>query len=344
MLVGFNGWETKELDPATTVDLCSRINCPGLVIHGTHDTLVPWSRGLALAEKLHYPVVLLDGSGHGPHARDPVKINLLIREFADSVALRDTIGTDAGPGAGRQRVRRARRCLLHHEVFGDGAPTVMLLPTWSIVHSRMWKAQIPYLARHFRVVTFDGRGCGRSGRPVGPAAYTHEQFAADAVAVLDATDTDTAVLVGQSSGARWGIQLAADHPDRVLGFVSIASTAPLVPDHLGRAAGRRRSSDSRSQQPFWEHDYPGSSSSSSAGCSPNRTRRSRSRTPSGGASTSDATTLADIYRGILVTDPEWFREACTRVSCPVLVIHGDEDAIRPHAGASPWQKPPMAGW
>ena len=52
-----------------------------------------------------------------------------------------------------------------YEVYGSGEPTVLLLPTWSIIHSRHWKAQIPYLARHARVVTFDGRGNGRSDRP-----------------------------------------------------------------------------------------------------------------------------------------------------------------------------------
>ena len=51
---------------------------------------------------------------------------------------------------------------LRWETFGDGEPTVALLPTWSIIHSRHWKAQVPYLARHHRVVTFDGRGCGGS--------------------------------------------------------------------------------------------------------------------------------------------------------------------------------------
>ena len=54
---------------------------------------------------------------------------------------------------------------LHYEVYGTGEPTVLLLPTWSIIHSRHWKMQIPYLARHCRVVTFDGRGNGRSDRP-----------------------------------------------------------------------------------------------------------------------------------------------------------------------------------
>ena len=36
------------------------------------------------------------------------------------------------------------------EVYGEGERAIVLLPTWSIVHSRMWKAQIPYLARHVR--------------------------------------------------------------------------------------------------------------------------------------------------------------------------------------------------
>jgi pimeloyl-ACP methyl ester carboxylesterase len=57
-----------------------------------------------------------------------------------------------------------------YEVYGAGDRTVLLLPTWSIVHSRFWKAQIPYLARHLRVVTFDGRGNGHSDRPAGAHA------------------------------------------------------------------------------------------------------------------------------------------------------------------------------
>ena len=68
-------------------------------------------------------------------------------------------------------------------VYGEEQrPTVLLMPTWSIVPSRFWKLQVPYLARHLRVVTFDGRGSGRSGRPEGAAAYQHEEYAADAVA------------------------------------------------------------------------------------------------------------------------------------------------------------------
>ena len=36
---------------------------------------------------------------------------------------------------------------IYYEVYGSGEPTVLLMPTWSVVHSRHWKMQIPYLAR-----------------------------------------------------------------------------------------------------------------------------------------------------------------------------------------------------
>src|SRR5215211_1777818 len=103
------------------------------------------------------------------------------------------------------------------ELYGSGEPTVLLLPTWSIIHSRHWKSQIPYLARHARVLTFDGRGNGRSDRPGTAEAYAEREFAADAVAVMDAVGVERAVVVGLSAGALWGALLAADHPERVSG-------------------------------------------------------------------------------------------------------------------------------
>src|ERR671936_1313890 len=81
---------------------------------------------------------------------------------------------------------------VYWELMGDGEQTVLFLPTWSLFHSRHWKMQLPYFARHFRVLTFDGRGNGRSHRPPDPAAYAQREFAADALAVLDETGTERA--------------------------------------------------------------------------------------------------------------------------------------------------------
>ena len=82
--------------------------------------------------------------------------------------------------------------------------------------------QVPYLARHSRVITFDGRGNGRSDRPIDPEAYREEEFAADALAVMDATATERAVLVSLSRGAERSLLLAADNPERVERMAFIA--------------------------------------------------------------------------------------------------------------------------
>ena len=58
----------------------------------------------------------------------------------------------------------------------------MSAPTDPLVHSRAWKAQMPYLARTSRVVTIDPRGNGRSYRPESSAAYADTEFASDTIA------------------------------------------------------------------------------------------------------------------------------------------------------------------
>jgi pimeloyl-ACP methyl ester carboxylesterase len=68
---------------------------------------------------------------------------------------------------------------LFYEVYGEGEQTVFLLPTWSMFHSRHWKMQIAYLARHFRVLAMDGLGNGRSDRPHDPRRYRAVEFARD---------------------------------------------------------------------------------------------------------------------------------------------------------------------
>src|SRR5579885_210559 len=81
---------------------------------------------------------------------------------------------------------------IHYEFYGEGAAGLLLLPSWSIVHCRMWKAQIPYLARYYRGVTLGGRGNGPSDRPRGAAAYRTEEYVSDAIAVMDAAGCERA--------------------------------------------------------------------------------------------------------------------------------------------------------
>ena len=111
----------------------------------------------------------------------------------------------------------------------DGQPpTVVFAPVDSIVHSRAWKAQVPYLAQHYRVVTIDPRGNGRSDRPTDPAAYDDLAFVDDTIAVMDHLGVGSAVLVGICLSAWHALLVASLHADRVLG---VAAVAPWIKDH-----------------------------------------------------------------------------------------------------------------
>jgi pimeloyl-ACP methyl ester carboxylesterase/predicted glycosyltransferase len=61
--------------------LCRRVRCPVLVVHGTDDCCQPLARGRRLAELTGGKLAVLDGSGHLPHVRDPVKVNRLVIDF-----------------------------------------------------------------------------------------------------------------------------------------------------------------------------------------------------------------------------------------------------------------------
>jgi pimeloyl-ACP methyl ester carboxylesterase len=226
---------------------------------------------------------------------------------------------------------------LFWERYGEGDPTMFLLPTWSIVHSRFWKAQIPYLARHFRVLTFDGRGNGRSDRPGPWLAYTEREVAADALAVMDATATERAALVSLSCGALWSTLMAAEHPDRVAGLVYIAPAVGLAPPHPERAVHsflEPLDTDegwARYNQHYWLRDYRGFLEFFFSRCltEPHSTKQHEDCV--GWALEMAPETLIATEQGLLLCGLEAFERQCRHVRCPTLVIHGDEDAIRPHA-------------
>ena len=117
--------------------------------------------------------------------------------------------------------------MTHGEVPGEpGRPTSCCSTSWAIVHIRQWKFQVPYLARHFRVVTVEGRGNGRADRPDDEHAYADDEYVADVLAVLDATGTQRAVLVGLSIGARHALQFAARYPERSAGVIAMGTLFP----------------------------------------------------------------------------------------------------------------------
>ncbi|GAA2572982.1 alpha/beta hydrolase [Pseudonocardia hydrocarbonoxydans] len=213
-----------------------------------------------------------------------------------------------------------------YEVFGDGEPTIALLPSWPIVHARQWKMQVPTLARHHRVVVVEGRGNGGADRPLDPASYRDAEQVLDVLDALDALGVDRAVLVGTSAGGRRAVQTAAWHPERVLGVVAIAPALPV--DHRSIGHGLW-------DPAWWYRDYAGFTEAFMAAMLPEEhslkaredcVARARETGPEVLAATGPAMAEVDAAAA----------EATVRaVRCPVLVVQGDRDLIvRPETGAT----------
>ncbi|HKG04190.1 MAG TPA: alpha/beta fold hydrolase [Conexibacter sp.] len=231
-----------------------------------------------------------------------------------------------------------------YEVYGTGEPTFLLCPTWTLVHSRVWKMQIPYLARHHRVVVFDPRGNGKSDRPRTVEAYNESEFAQDAVDVLDATGTEQAIVVGLSKGAQRTLLVAADHPERVLALVLIGPVFPvswaatsilsrLLTHPRLRAWFMRRPLTTRGYAKFngvhWRNDYRDFVEwfATTAASEAHSTKAFDDIVEWG--LQSDPETLIRTFRADNAT-PLTRRDQLAlarRVRCPVLVINGTDDKL-----------------
>lgn len=226
---------------------------------------------------------------------------------------------------------------LYYEVFGAGEQTVLFLPTWSIIHSRHWKAQIPYFARHFRVVTFDGPGNGRSDRPLDGARYEVDAFVRDALAVMDATATGKACLVSLSAGAQWALLLAARHPERVAAAAFIAPSLPLSPVLRERKQALARFNEpqpaydgwSKFNRHYWLSNYADFLDFffTQSFSEPHSTKQHEDCVSWGLESTGEM--LVTTMQPSPMSGDEALALA-RAVRCPVLVIHGDSDAISAH--------------
>jgi pimeloyl-ACP methyl ester carboxylesterase/predicted glycosyltransferase len=226
-----------------------------------------------------------------------------------------------------------------YEVFGQGEPTVLLIHGWQLAHSRMWKAQVAYLARHYRVVTYDLPGNGRSDRSADPAAYRLGSLLGYATSVLDATDTASAVLVSVSSGACTALPLAAAAPDRVEGMLLIGPGLPVcepLPPYLAR----------------WRESIPGSAGWDKVN------RRSMAEDLAGFAEFFHSKCFVEPHSSKQIEDAVgWTLETAVgplvahqdgigagtpiekagpaieslaaRVTCPVLLVHGTMDEVIP---------------
>jgi pimeloyl-ACP methyl ester carboxylesterase/predicted glycosyltransferase len=103
---------------------------------------------------------------------------------------------------------------IFYQVTGSGPRDLFLLPPCQVVvHSRMWKHQIPYLSRYFRVITMDPRGNGRSDRPA--TGYDLEARYGDMLAVLEEVARPPFAFLAFSCSALLAFRYVAEHAERL---------------------------------------------------------------------------------------------------------------------------------
>ncbi len=225
---------------------------------------------------------------------------------------------------------------IHYEVYGDGAETIVFPPPWSIVHARVYKAQLPYFSERFRCVTFDPRGNGRSDRPDDVAAYSLDNYVGDLLAVMDGTDTDKAIVVGLSFAGMLTAIVAAHHPERVKAAVLVGASATvgtgypyMTPQHF-LTPQERFEGWNKYNRDYWLSNYPDFADHfiSHIFSEPHSTKQIEDGIE--WAAETTGVTLARSVEARAIAPTFDVSEAMYRkIKCPTLVLHGDDDQIQP---------------
>jgi pimeloyl-ACP methyl ester carboxylesterase len=229
---------------------------------------------------------------------------------------------------------------LFYEVFGpaEAARTIVFLPAWTMVHSRVWKGQVPYFSRHrFRVVTFDSRGNGKSDRP--EAGYAVERIAEDALAVMDATGIERAALVGFSAGGQWAVKLAAEHPERISQLVLMSPIVWFGPpppfiqhfwDELDHYEGIQTYNAA-----YWRRDYAGFLQYWAERQIPEpHSTKQREDLVGWGLETTAEVLIQTVAEGGLADAAD----LVGRIQCPTLILRGGEEQGFPREQAEALQR------
>lgn len=103
----------------------------------------------------------------------------------------------------------------------DGEPETILFHHGYCRNMDFWRGWVPGLARNFRVLRFNSRGCGGTTVPPPGAPYDAQQLVGDALGLMDKLGIERAHWVGESSGGILGIVAALTHPERLHSLVLV---------------------------------------------------------------------------------------------------------------------------
>lgn len=207
-----------------------------------------------------------------------------------------------------------------YSVWGTEGPWLVFAPPFQITHMRYYRANVPYLSQHYRVVTMDGRGNGRSDRPQGQAAYLFEESYLDFLAVLDQLQADRVALIAMSAAALTGLRFAGEFPHRVSHLIVPCGLTDMRLDD----AGYRRFVEAGIERMLT--DWEGYLDEFLWACLPEPHSMKNFEDGVRHAWATTPQVLAWSRWGWMGTD---VADYARRIQCPTLVIHGDKDGRVP---------------
>lgn len=98
---------------------------------------------------------------------------------------------------------------MFYEEYGTGEPLILLHGGTGL--SQMWQPHIRSLASHFRVITPDSRGHGRTNNPTG--AFGYRTMADDVVAFIQALGLKKPLIFGYSLGGQIALEIGMHYPN-----------------------------------------------------------------------------------------------------------------------------------
>ena len=223
---------------------------------------------------------------------------------------------------------------LHYEVYGEGERTILFIPTWSLVHSRIYKAQMPYFSEHFRCITWDPRGNGKSDRPEDPQQYRYKDYVNDALAIMDETETEKAIVFGLSLSTEITAALAAFYPERVEAQIMVGTNSPLGVEYEYKMYGlfdvaglKNHEGWEKWNREYWRKNYPDFTDffSRQVFIEPHSTKQIEDQIR-WSRETNEEVLIATMESNDpddLVLDENAYRQ----IKCPTLIIHGDKDSV-----------------
>ena len=173
------------------------------------------------------------------------------------------------------------------------------------------------------------------------AAYSLDNYLADALAVMDALDVERAILVGLSFGGLLASILAAHHPERVRAAILAGTITTIGPPHYARFdashfTAKRDSYEGwdKFNRDYWLKNYPDFAEFFIRNIfnEPHSTKQIEDGV-GWAAETNGPTLLKTVAARAILPAFDVSEEMYRKIRCPVLFIHGDNDQIQPYARA-----------